>query len=106
MSAARAAAGRLGDVEVLDRELLGALHRMRCGRGVEAKEVVRIDGRGLARAHATPTVAELVALGDEPRLARVRIEAALEERFAGARLVRNRGEEALHARARRCGTQA
>src|SRR5687768_12203131 len=84
------------DVEVLDGELLRTLDRMRCRRRVEAEEVVRIAPTGDAALELPGRLSERSA-PREPRLARVRVEAGLEEGLAGARLVRHGAEDAMHA---------
>jgi hypothetical protein len=78
-------------------ELLGALYRVRRGRGVEPEETVRVVGGRGARSVGR---AELRARRGEPRLACVRVEAGLEEgRERG--LARGPRRRPLHTRARR-----
>jgi hypothetical protein len=89
------------EVEVMHRELLGTLHRMRRRHRVEAEQVVRVDAGRVARVHARRGRRQRSARGGIPGLARVRVEPGLEERLARARLVGHRREDTLHTGA--CG---
>src|SRR5207302_8516326 len=93
-------AAAASDVEVGERELLGALHRVRRRRRVEAAEVMRGAAGRLARGELRHRGDDRGPPRDVPRLPRVRIEPRLEEGLARESLVGDGREDPVHARAR------
>jgi len=93
-------------VEVGERELFRALHRVRCRHRVEAVEVVRVTSGRLARHELWRRRHDRGSRRDEPRLACVRVEPRLKEGLARERFVRHRSEDPVHTRARGGSTDA